>query len=69
MSPFKLTFVCVCVCVQALGDVWGYQETYYSWFSGVTDNALYPGIIYGATVTATVTATGTVDIKVCHSHK
>ena len=31
---------------KAMGDVWGYQESYYSWISGVTDNALYPGLIW-----------------------
>lgn len=33
---------------RAFGTFWGVQESYYSWVSGVIDNALYPGLIYNS---------------------
>jgi len=30
----------------AFGPFWGFQESYWSWFSGVVDNALYPVLLY-----------------------
>lgn len=30
----------------AFGDMWGVQESYWSWFSGVVDAALYPVLLY-----------------------
>jgi amino acid transporter len=32
----------------AFGTFWGVQESYYSWFSGVVDTALYPVLLYAA---------------------
>ena len=32
----------------AFGDFWGLQESYWSWFSGVVDSALYPVLLYSA---------------------
>lgn len=34
---------------NAFGTFWGVQESYYSWISGVIDNALYPGLIFDST--------------------
>lgn len=31
---------------KAFGDFWGFQESYWSYTSGVIDNALYPGFVY-----------------------
>lgn len=31
---------------KAFGDFWGFQESYWSYTSGVVDNALYPGFVY-----------------------
>lgn len=31
---------------KAFGDFWGFQESYWSFTSGVIDNALYPGFVY-----------------------
>lgn len=31
---------------RAFGDFWGFQESFWSYTSGVTDNALYPGFVY-----------------------
>lgn len=31
---------------EAFGDLWGVQESYWSWFSGVVDSALYPVLLY-----------------------
>ena len=31
---------------KAFGDFWGFQESFWSYASGVTDNALYPGFVY-----------------------
>ena len=31
---------------EAFGGFWGLQESYWSWFSGVVDNAVYPVLIY-----------------------
>ncbi len=30
----------------AFGDFWGVQESYWSWFSGVVDSAIYPVLLY-----------------------
>ena len=35
---------------EAFGPFWGFQESYYSWISGVVDNAIYPGLVYSAIV-------------------
>lgn len=32
----------------AFGDFWGLQESYWSWFSGVVDSALYPVLLYSS---------------------
>jgi len=32
----------------AFGTFWGVQESYWSWFSGVVDSALYPVLLYSA---------------------
>ena len=32
----------------AFGDFWGVQESYWSWFSGVVDSALYPVLLYSS---------------------
>ncbi len=32
---------------EAFGEFWGFQESYWSWVSGVLDNALYPTLAYG----------------------
>lgn len=34
----------------AFGDFWGLQESYWSWFSGVVDSALYPVLLYSSTL-------------------
>mmetsp|Transcript_12487 Transcript_12487/g.20532 ORF Transcript_12487/g.20532 Transcript_12487/m.20532 type:complete len:506 (-) Transcript_12487:11-1528(-) len=34
--------------LEAFGDFWGFQETYYSIVSGVVDNALYPLLLYSS---------------------
>jgi len=31
---------------EAFGEFWGFQESYWSWFSGLLDNCLYPVITY-----------------------
>ena len=31
---------------EAFGEFWAFQESYWSWVSGVIDNALYPGLVY-----------------------
>ncbi|GAB5364998.1 hypothetical protein AAMO2058_001018300 [Amorphochlora amoebiformis] len=31
---------------EAFGEFWGFQESYFSWISGLLDNALYPVITY-----------------------
>lgn len=31
---------------KAFGPFWGFQESYWSWMSGVVDNAVYPVLIY-----------------------
>lgn len=31
---------------KAFGDFWGFQESFWHYASGVTDNALYPGFVY-----------------------
>jgi len=31
---------------EAFGEFWGFQESYWSWVSGVIDNALYPVLSY-----------------------
>ena len=31
---------------EAFGEFWGFQESYWSWFSGTVDNALYPVLAY-----------------------
>mmetsp|Transcript_50 Transcript_50/g.106 ORF Transcript_50/g.106 Transcript_50/m.106 type:complete len:660 (-) Transcript_50:210-2189(-) len=31
---------------EAFGEFWGFQESYWSWISGLLDNALYPVITY-----------------------
>jgi amino acid transporter len=33
---------------EAFGNFWGLQEMYYSWSSGVVDNALYPILLYSS---------------------
>ena len=33
---------------EAFGGYWGFQESYWSFVSGVVDNALYPVIVYSA---------------------
>lgn len=33
---------------EAFGNFWGLQESYYSWGSGVVDNALYPILLYSS---------------------
>ena len=35
---------------EAFGGFWGFQESYFSWISGVVDNAIYPGLVYSATI-------------------
>ena len=35
---------------EAFGGFWGFQESYYSWVSGIVDNAIYPGLVYSAIV-------------------
>ncbi len=35
---------------EAFGGFWGFQESYYSWVSGVVDNAIYPGLVYSAII-------------------
>ncbi len=35
---------------EAFGPFWGFQESYYSWISGVVDNAIYPGIVYSGII-------------------
>ena len=32
----------------AFGDFWGVQQSYWSWFAGVVDNALYPVLLYSS---------------------
>ena len=33
---------------EAFGPFWGFQESYWSWLGGVTDNALYPVLMFDA---------------------
>ena len=33
---------------EAFGDFWAVQESYWAWFSGVIDCALYPALLYAA---------------------
>lgn len=35
---------------EAFGGFWSFQESYYSWVSGVVDNAIYPGLVYSAII-------------------
>ena len=34
----------------AFGDFWAVQESYWSWFGGVVDSALYPVLMYSTTM-------------------
>ena len=33
---------------EAFGEFWAFLESYFSWFSGVVDNAVYPGLVFSA---------------------
>merc|ERR1711991_1305852 len=35
---------------EAFGEFWAFQESYWSWVSGVIDNALYPGLVFQITM-------------------
>ena len=35
---------------EAFGEMWGFQESYWSWISGVLDSALYPILAYKITI-------------------
>ena len=41
---------------EAFGSFWGFQESYYSWISGVVDNAIYPGIVYSVIINVLASA-------------